>query len=59
MSQRNVEDLLLERGIDNCREAVRHWWDRFGPMVAADSRRQRLSCNLEGYSTRSLLQKFA
>lgn len=40
---RNVEDLLAERGIDICHETVRHWWNRFGPLFAADVRRQRVS----------------
>ena len=40
---RNVEDLLFERGIDVCHETVRHWWNRFGPLFAADIRRQRIS----------------
>ncbi|WP_126174421.1 IS6 family transposase [Altericroceibacterium xinjiangense] len=43
LSLRNVEDLLSERGIDVCHETVRHWWNRFGPMFAADIRRQRIS----------------
>jgi len=43
LSLRNVEDLLFERGIDICHETVRLWWNRFGPMFAADIRRQRLS----------------
>ncbi|MEL1251045.1 IS6 family transposase [Aurantiacibacter gilvus] len=43
LSLRNVEDLLSERGIDICHETVRHWWNRFGPMFAADVRRQRVS----------------
>ena len=38
---RNVEDLLFERGIDICHETVRLWWNRFGPMFAADIRLQR------------------
>lgn len=42
-SLRNVEDLLFERGIDICHETVRLWWNRFGPMFAADIRRQRVS----------------
>ena len=42
LSLRNVEDLLFERGIDLCHETVRHWWNRFGPMFAADIRRQRV-----------------
>ncbi|MXO94809.1 IS6 family transposase [Erythrobacter aquimaris] len=40
LSLRNVEDLLAERGIDICHETVRHWWNRFGPLFAADVRRQ-------------------
>jgi putative transposase len=43
LSLRNVEDLLFERRIDICHETLRHWWNRFGPMFAADIRRQRVS----------------
>lgn len=43
LSLRNVEDLLFERGIDLCHETVRLWWNRFGPLFAADIRRQRIS----------------
>ena len=43
LSLRNVEDLLFERGIDLCHETVRFWWNRFGPLFAADIRRQRVS----------------
>ncbi|MES2698355.1 MAG: IS6 family transposase [Pseudomonadota bacterium] len=43
LSLRNVEDLLFERGIDICHETVRYWWNRFGPLFAADVRRQRVS----------------
>ena len=42
LSLRNVEDLLFERGIDICHETVRFWWNRFGPLFAADIRRQRV-----------------
>jgi putative transposase len=35
LSLRNVEDLLHERGIDISSEAVRFWWNRFGPLFAA------------------------
>jgi putative transposase len=41
LSLRNVEDLLAERGIDLCHETVRSWWNRFGPMFAAEIRRKR------------------
>lgn len=40
LSLRNVEDLIFERGYDLCHETVRLWWNRFGPMFAADIRRQ-------------------
>lgn len=43
LSLRNVEGLLFERGIDLCHETVRLWWNRFGPLFAADIRRQRVS----------------
>ena len=36
LSLRNVEDLLFERGIDLSYETVRFWWNRFGPLFAAD-----------------------
>ena len=42
LSLRNVEDLLFVRGIDLCHETVRLWWNRFGPLFAADIRRQRV-----------------
>jgi putative transposase len=42
LSLRNVEDLLAERGIDVCYETVRYWWNRFGPMFAAEIRRKRV-----------------
>ncbi len=43
LSLRNVEDLLFERGIDICHETVRLWSNRFGPLIAADIRHQRVS----------------
>src|ERR1700733_6794129 len=43
LSLRNVEDLLFERGIDISHETVRYWWNRFGPMFAAEIRRKRSS----------------
>ena len=42
LSLRNVEDLLHERGIDISYETVRFWWNRFGPMFAAEIRRKRV-----------------
>lgn len=49
LSIRNVEDLLFERGVDVCHETVRLWWNRFGPMFAADIKRQRIS-RMKGYT---------
>jgi len=43
LTLRNVEDLLFEHGIDLCHETVRFWWNKFGPLFAADIRRQRVS----------------
>ena len=42
LSLRQVEDLLSERGIDICHETVRYWWNRFGPLFAAEIRRRRV-----------------
>jgi len=37
-----VEDLLFGRGIDICQETVRFWWNRFGPLFAAEIRKRRV-----------------
>ena len=42
LSLRNVEDLLHERGIEISHETVRYWWNRFGPMFAAEIRSRRV-----------------
>jgi len=42
LSLRNVEDLLHERGIDVSHETVRFWWNRFGPIFAAEIRKKRV-----------------
>jgi putative transposase len=42
LSLRNVEDLLHERGIEISHETVRFWWNRFGPMFAAEIRGKRV-----------------
>ena len=46
LSLRQVEDLLFERGIDICHETVRFWWNRFGPMFAAEIRKRRVNHRL-------------
>ncbi len=43
LSLRNVEDMLYERGIHICHKTVRLWWNRFGSLLAAEIRRQRVS----------------
>ncbi len=45
LSLRQVEDLLHERGIDICHETVRAWWNRFGPMFAAEIRKKRVAAH--------------
>jgi DNA polymerase III epsilon subunit-like protein len=42
LSLRNVEDLLHDCGIDLSYETVRYWWNRFGPMFAAEIRKKRV-----------------
>lgn len=41
LSLRNVEDLLHERGIDVSHEAIRFWWNRFGPAFASEISKRR------------------
>ncbi len=41
-SLRQGEDRLCERGIDICHETVRDWWNRVGPVVAAEIRKRRV-----------------
>ena len=48
LSLRNVEDLLAERGVDISHETVRFWWNRFGPMFAAEIRKRRVA-HMRGY----------
>lgn len=43
LSLRNAEDLLHERGIDVSHETIRFWWNRFGPLFAAEIRRKKVS----------------
>ncbi|MFN3231362.1 MAG: IS6 family transposase [Alphaproteobacteria bacterium] len=43
LSLRQVEYLLRERGIDISYETVRFWWNRFGPLFAAEIRRKRIA----------------
>lgn len=44
-----MEDLLHERGIDISHESVRFWWNRFGPVFAAEIRRKRVQ-QMRSYS---------
>ena len=49
LSLRNVEDLLHGRGIDISHETVRFWWNRFGPLFAAEISKKRVS-QMRAYS---------
>ena len=42
LSLRQVEDLLFERGTAICYETVRYWWNRFGPLFAAEIWKRRV-----------------
>jgi hypothetical protein len=44
-----VEDLLAERGIDICHETGRFWWNRFGPIFAAEIRKKRVD-RMKGFT---------
>jgi transposase-like protein len=37
-----VAALLAERGIDISHETVRFWWNRFGPIFAAEIRKRQV-----------------
>ena len=39
LSLRQVEDLWFDRGFDICHQTVRLWWNRFGPLFAAEIRK--------------------
>lgn len=50
LSLRQVEDIQFERGIDICHETIRFWWNRFGPMFAAEIRKRRIHyCSFSNY----------
>jgi putative transposase len=51
LSPRNVEDLLSARGIDISYATVLFWWNRFGPIFAAQMRKKR-AAQLRGYPQR-------
>ena len=40
LSLRHVEDLLHEREIEVSHETIRFWWNRFGPIFAAEIRKK-------------------
>ncbi len=42
LSLRHVEDLRHEQGIEISHGTVRYWWNRFGPMFAAEIRGERV-----------------
>lgn len=42
LSLRQVEDILHERSIDICHEAVRFWVERFGLKFAREIRKNRV-----------------
>jgi putative transposase len=58
LSLRQVEDLLHERGIDISYETVRFWWNRFGPVFAAEIRKRRIyQRSYSGFVRANLLER--
>ena len=43
VDRETFEHLLAERGIDISHETIRFWWNRFGPMFAAEIRKNRVA----------------
>jgi putative transposase len=41
LSLRHVEDLRDERGVNVSYETIRYWWNRFGPVFAAEIKKKR------------------
>lgn len=41
LSLRDIEEMLAERGLDVSYETIRRWFVKFGPVIAANLRRQR------------------
>jgi putative transposase len=42
----SAASISVERGIDICHETVRFWWNRFGPVFAAEIRKRRVDHHL-------------
>jgi transposase-like protein len=49
---RDVGEMLAERGLDVCYEAIRRWFLKFGPAIAANLRRTRPEQTITGTLTR-------
>lgn len=43
LSFRDVEELMVQRGVDVTYEAIRCWANKFGPQIAANLKRRRRS----------------
>ena len=52
LSLRDVEEMLLERGIDVSYETIRRWVAKFGPQIARNLRRGRPVPLISGISTK-------
>src|SRR5208283_5203866 len=52
LSLRDVEDLLVERGVAVSYETVQRWVNHFGPIIAADLRKRRLKPHTTCWSGR-------
>lgn len=52
LSLREVEEMLLERGIDVSYETVRRWIAKFGPQIARNLRRRQVPPAIFGIWTK-------
>jgi putative transposase len=58
LSQRKLEDLLHERGVDISHETICYWWHRFGPIFAAEIRKRRIARMRSSHWRRHLDEMF-
>ncbi len=55
LSLRQVEDLFQARGIDICPETMGSCWNRFGPLIPAEIKKERDLCRRKPSSSTALL----
>ena len=53
LSLREVEEMMLERGVDVSYETIRRWTVKFGPLIAHTLRRRQPAPAMSGTWTKS------